>query len=428
MQVTREDLNPATVRLTIVCDPDQVKQGFEKAFKQLSKTVRVAGFRPGHAPRAMLESMIPKSRLYDEAMESIINSSFKKAMEQEGLTTHGNPVVEDVTKLNHETNECEYSIKVPLKPIVVLGDYKGLRVERPLIDVTDEEVEQQIENMRRDKSTREAIVDRGIQEGDVAVLNIRIDGEEGEGRNFMTIAGQTFPQLDQAVMGLKAEAMKSADLTFPDSFQEKDWAGKTFHCTITVRSVSALKLPELDESFAQTLGTTNVDELKDRVRDGLRRYKEEQLEKYVEEQLLEELLQRSRVDVPDNMWEGVAAQRFEDIRQELAKQNKTIEQHAEEHGMTPKQLGEALNHEAETHVKRAVLVQEIKEREKIELTNTDLNDELLLMAREVNMKPEDLLAALKKNESLSELQHRAIFRKVTQFLKEHSNAQEVALA
>src|SRR5688572_1674825 len=176
MEVTREELNPCTVKLTIKCDEQQVKAGFDKAFKQLSKTIRVPGFRPGHAPRSVVEPMVPMDRLYDAAVDNIINSVHKQAIAEQGLEPHGIPSA-DIQKLNHEENTCEFTLKVPLKPVVELGEYKGLPVEKPQIDVTDEEVEQQIDNMRKGKSTQQAITDRGIEEGDYAVLNIKIDGQ-----------------------------------------------------------------------------------------------------------------------------------------------------------------------------------------------------------------------------------------------------------
>lgn len=427
MQVTREDINACTVKLEVKCDEQQVKQGFDKAFRQASKHIKVPGFRPGHAPRAMLESLISPEALYETAAETIVNAAFKQAMQEQDLEPYGQPSV-DLTKLNHEENVCEFTIKVPLKPIVELGEYKGIQVEKPIVEVTEEEVEGQIENMRKGKSTREAITDRGVEEGDVAVVNIKIEGEEGDGRNFMVIAGQTFPQLDQALAGMKAEEMKSLDLTFPEGFQEKDWAGKPFHCTVTIRSVSALKLPELDAAFAQSFNIESVDELRQRIREGLLRYKNERVEEYVNEQILEELLKRSEVQVPDTMWEGVAGQRLKDIQEEQGKKGRTLEQYAQENGMTVEQLVEAYKQEAATHVKRAVLVQEIASKEEMKLTNADLNDELVLMSREYEVQPEQMLQMLKKQNAVSELQHRAIFRKVTQFLHEHAQTQEVALA
>jgi len=259
MQVTREELNPCTVLLNIVCDEAQVKEGFEKAFKQIAKTIKLPGFRPGHAPRAMVEGLVPKEELYDNAAEHIVRVSFRAALEEQAIdpdqTTR--PTVE-LKLLDDKTYAAEYSVKVPLPPKIVLGDYKGLQIDKPVVTVTDEEVEKQIEDFRKRKQTREAVTDRGVQEGDVAVVNVKLEGETGEGRNFMTIAGQTFPDLDAALLGMKVEDMKNLEVTFPETFQEKDWAGKTHAIQLTLNSLSGVKLPELDDSFAQSLKTESV--------------------------------------------------------------------------------------------------------------------------------------------------------------------------
>jgi trigger factor len=425
MQVTREDLNPCTVKLTVVCDESLVAEGFERAYKQIAKRIRVPGFRPGMAPRAIVESRIQPEDILDAAAENIMRSAYKSAMEQEGLVAHSNPGVE-LTTLDKDTLKCEFTIKVPLAPQVELGDYKALTARRPAIEVSDEELEHQIEEMRKRKSTQEAVMGRGVQEGDVAVVNIRAAGEEGDGRTFMTVAGQTFPQLDQALMGMEAEQMKSLDLTFPENFQEKDWAGKPMHCQVTLRSLSAVKLPEVDDSFAQLYKVENVDELKERLREQMAASKKNMIQEYVNEQLLDDLLSRSTVNVPDNMWESVAAQKMRDIAQEQLERKLSLEEYAAQNGMTVQQLEEAQKNEAKMYVTRAVLVREIFAKEKMSMSNAELNIELAMMAREYQMDTKTMLNALKKNRALDELHFRTIFRKVMELLNTNANVIEVA--
>lgn len=427
MQVTRQELNPCTIQLDIVCSPDQVRQGFDKAFKQLSKHIRVPGFRPGHAPKNLVEPLIPKNDLYEQAADNIIRTSFRAALDQEKLEAYSQPSVE-LKDLKEEEQICEYTAKVPLQPVVELSEYKGLEAEMPPVEVSDEEVEAQIEELRRKRGTRTAVTNRGVEEGDVAVVNIKIDGEAGEGRNFMTIAGQTFPQLDQALMGMQAEELKSLNLTFPENFQEKDWAGQTHKCQVTLRSLSAVHLPDLDDEFAQSLSTESVDQLRNRIRELVGQAKMNMAHEYVVEQLLEQLLNKSTIHVPDTMWESVATRRMQELAAEQHQKGKTMEQYAEEQGMTLESLIEAWKAESKLHVQRAVMVREIFSREKMNLNNLELNTELQTMAREFEMAPADLLATLKKNKALDELHFRAIFRKVTEFLKENAKLKQVQMA
>lgn len=425
MQVTREELNPCTIKLDIVCSPEQVSEGFGKAYKAFAKRMKVPGFRPGSAPKAMLEKIVPKEDLYNTAADEIVRLSLKKAIDEQKIEPSDAPSVR-MSKLEEDPAACEFSAKVPLKPIVELSEYVGLAAEKPPVDVSDEEVDRQVDELRRRSGDSEAITDRGAEDGDVAVVNIRVEGQEGDGRTFMSIVGQTFPELDLALHGMVAEEMKKLELTFPKSFQEKDWAGKTENCQVTLRNLSAVRLPDLTDEFAKKLSTESVDELKARVREAIVVAKENMARDYVQEQFFDQIMAKSTVHVPDTMWEPVAARRLNDIQAELNQQKKSVEDYAKENGMTIESLVEAWQHEAHMHVKRAVVIREIFAKEDMRLNNQDLNRELIDMANEYKMHPKDLFEAMKKNRSIHELEFRAIFRKVMDFLHEKANITEVA--
>ena len=127
------------------------------------------------------------------------------------------------------------------------AEAKGLKVEPQPIEVSDEEIDYHIQELRKGRSTRESVTDRGVVEGDYCVVAITAEGKE-ESRVFMTVAGKTFKELDEAIMGMKVEEMKSLTLNFPKGFQEKDWAGQTLSCKVSLNNISAAKLPELDEA------------------------------------------------------------------------------------------------------------------------------------------------------------------------------------
>ena len=138
MQFTREDLNPCTVKLNIVCEANEVKDGFDKAFKQIAKKIKLPGFRPGHAPRAMLEGLVDKEDLYDAATENIVRKTLLAAITESAIeadqTTR--PSVE-LKLIDQETYAAEYSVKIPLPPKITLGEYKGLPIQKPVVSVTD---------------------------------------------------------------------------------------------------------------------------------------------------------------------------------------------------------------------------------------------------------------------------------------------------
>ncbi len=425
MQITREDLNPCTVKLNIVCDPEEVKAGFDKATKQLVKKIKLPGFRPGHAPKNLVEQYVNRAELYDEALQHIVGNGYKEALKQQEIEP--DPTVRpqvEVTKLDEA--ECEFVAKIGLPPIVELGDWKGIPVERPAVGVTEEDIDRQLEELRQRRGTREAITERGVVDGDVCVVNIKKDEEEGDGRTFMVIAGQTFATLDQALAGMRVEEVQHGELSFPDNFQEKDWAGKTFTATLTLNSVSSVRMPELDDAFAQSLKTENVEDLRARIRTGMDKAVSGEIEKIVSEQLLDGLLERSKVEVSDNMWEPIADQRIEEVAAEQKKEGRTLDDYVQEHGMTVESLREEWRERAKTEVMRALIVREMYKQQDLKLENEDLSNELEDMARETGVTPKDMIRMLEQANAMNELQFRAISRKVRELLAAQANVKEMA--
>jgi len=417
MQVTREDLNPCTIKLTVVCEPEEVKTGFEIAFRKLTKKVRLPGFRPGKAPKGMLEQFVDSQDLKDAASEEIVLKLYPKAVEHESLDVDRTTMPQlTINEIDKGESKCEFTAKVPLPPKVELGDYNALPVSRPSADVTEEEIDFQIAELRKRGGTREAVTDRGVEEGDMAVLNLKPEGVEGDGRNFMTIAGQTFPQLDGAIMGMHVEEIKNILVTFPENFQEKDWAGKTYEVQVTLNSLSGVRLPELDDQFAQSLNTENVDELRIRLREAIGSAKQQMIKQMVHEKLVDELMTRSQVAVSDNMWENLATRRLNELAQEQAGNGKTLEAYAKENGMTVEQFAHAWRDKAKLEVERALLIQAVFSGEKMTVNEADLREELIILAKELSVNPAELLEDMSKNNTIEELHFRALSRKVGDFL------------
>ena len=425
--VTKTELNPCTIQLEVVCTTAQVEAGFASALKEIGKRVKVPGFRPGQAPTKMVEKMLDPRAVMEEAADVIVRDTFNVAIEQEGLKPDGRPSV-SITKFEKEPPTLEYTVKVPLAPKVELAEYKGIPVTKGVATVTDEELTHHIDELRKRGGKKQEIKDRGIQEGDVAVVNIRVEGAEGEGRNFMIIAGQTFASLDKAITGMKAEEIKSAKLEFPATFQEKDWAGEKKDTTLTIRSVSAVAMPDLDDNFAQSLKAENLDDLKAKVGQAIKNAKDEVAQEMVNEQLLDHLLKNSQIHVADNTWEDVANRRLTELNEELRGKGSNIEEHAKANGMTLEQLVEAQRQEAKLHVERAVIIERVFTNEGMKITNQDLDQHFLEVARE-NQIPEEHLARFAKEygaQIRDEVVFRSMYGKVMAFLGENAKVTEVA--
>ncbi|MBL8088186.1 MAG: trigger factor [Chthonomonas sp.] len=427
MTIKREELNPCTIKLDVVCTSEQVQSGFARAYKGFSKQIRIPGFRPGHAPKSVVQKYVPQEDVNGAAAEFIVKAAIGEALTAEEIQPHDAPAV-TLTALDEAESKCEFFAKVPLKPVVELGDYKGLPAERTTIEVTDAEVDQRMEELRQRSAKREVVRDRGAMDGDMAVVNIKKDGDEGEGRNILSVIGQNFDALDKALHGMAGEEMKVETLTFPADFQDKDLAGKKAKVRITLKTLASVALPELDDAFAQNLKelkAENLNELKAKLKERLIAAREQASQEMVNEALHEEILRRSTVHVPDTMWESVANQRLGELDQEARRNGKTIEEYAKENGMTLEEMVQNWQHEAKTQVQRAVVAQEIFAKEKMQLTNEDLNTALVQMAYEYQVPPAQIAEIMQKNKNFTELQIRAVFNRVVGFLNDNAEIKEV---
>lgn len=423
LQVTQEELNPCTLLLTVECSTDQVRAGFEKAYKAAAKRIKIPGFRPGAAPRNVVKQYADPQWVNEVAREEIIKVAYHEAINGKNLKPHGSPRVE-VTQFDEEAFQCVFKAKVPLAPKVTVGEYTGLEAERPKLEVADAEVERYIETLREDKAKRAAVEGRGAQVGDFAVVNIKVEGEEGDGKTFWTEVGETFPQLDQALTGMKLDDFKNVDLTFPDNFQDKDWAGKPMSCQVRLRSLSALEMPELTDEFAQQFNSEGIEDLKTKVKERMLAVKEQMSQNYVDEQLVDALLKKSEVISPDPMWEQVAEQRLQEIAAEAAQSQKTLEDVAQANNMTFKELVEQLREEARSEVNRALLITEIFQKENMKLEREDVSAEIIEVARENGISPDEAMAALKRAGNMEEIQFRAMRKKVLALLNSTAKVTE----
>ncbi len=425
MRVEREELNPCTVVLKVTCSPEQVQAGVKKAIKTLSKRYKVPGFRPGTAPLGVLEQMLSPQDIDAFAQEETINATFKAAIQSEGLQVVDQAQVQNV-EFDRAADKCEYTVKVPLAPKVELGEYKGLKAEKFRVEVSEEEIGRQVDELRT-RSGKKKAVDRGIREGDNALVNIKVEGAEGDGRNFMVVAGQTFPDLDVALNGMKTDDIKSVDLEFPEGFAEADLAGTKHKCTVTVRSVSALEMPELDDEFAKTLQLESLDQLRERIKGHIQLAKEKMAQEMVNERLLGGLMANSTVHVADTQWEGVAERRLGEIKEELKQQGATLEGYAQQNGMSEAEFVEAQQAEAKVQVQRAVLLQQVFNKEEMKITDRDTNEQFLRIAYE-NQVPEADLKKFAKEFGPAirdEIVYRTIYAKVMTLLNESAEITEI---
>ncbi len=423
MEVTANRLNPCTVLLRVRCSPEQVRAGFDRAYKRVARRIRIPGFRPGSAPRGVVRQYANPEYVKELAQEEILNAVYPSAVKEEGIEPYGQALLQSI-HIDEDSHACEFVLKVPLQPQVTLADPESVRLERPSAEVSEEEVDQHIESLRRRLSERKPVEGRGAEQGDYAVVRIVPDGDESRAKRFLTVVGETFPQLDRELQGMKVGEVKQCTLTFPQDFQERDWAGGLFSCEVCLESLSAQELPALDDEFAKRWDAESLSDLRMKVREDVKGIKGEAIERYLEEQALERYVDLCQVEMPDTMWEVLAGERLRSLIEDAARRNGTLADVARANNMTEEQLREAVTAEARRDAAKALVVGELFRREGMAISREDEVEEVARVAAQAGVSWEQAWQAVVRSGSQEDIRYRIMTRKVMRYLREKAQVQE----
>ncbi len=383
MKITSETLPERQVRLEIEVDEDRHNEAIEQAFKRLAPRVRVPGFRPGKAPRALIEREIGRHRLLDEAMDIIVPKAYSEAIEEEKLDPIAGPALEVVS---HEP--LKFTATVPLRPAIDLGDYKSLRIEREDASVPDERVDEMIETLRRRYGTIEP-VDRPAKKGDIVRgdLKAEVDGttlfEQKELEYRLTDeALASLPGLADNVVGLAKGADIEVKATAPEDFPDDRVAGKEISYHVAVRDVKEEVLSPLDESFAKQVGEgfESVDALRERIRSDLVAAAEDAVLHRYHNEAVDSLVAKSSVEYPAVLLE----REIDRVLQEQANldpRDPTAQDlYLRRLGKSEEEVRDEVREEAEQRLLRSLVLSQFAEAENITVGEEDVEAELQQMA------------------------------------------------
>jgi trigger factor len=318
-----ETLSALERRLNATIPQQQVSADVEIRLKRVGRTAKVAGFRPGKVPYKIVEQQYgPQVR--EEVVGDHLQRAFAEAAEANGLKVVGVPRFEVKTDL--KADPIEFSATFEVYPEITLGDLSGKDVERVAFELSEADVENTIETLRKKRATYEK-VDRAAQNEDKVVIDFNgvLNGEPfegGQGKDFPVVlgGGRMLPDFENAIVGMKAGETKSFDMTFPENYHGKDVAGKQVTFTITAHSVEGPKLPELDAEFAKSLGVTDgdVEKLKAEIRENLQREVKRRLKTRNKDIAMEALGEIGELELPKALieWEkqNLQQQAVEEMR------------------------------------------------------------------------------------------------------------------
>lgn len=374
MKTTCEKLENCQLALNVEMESAETDKYMSSALEHLAKRVALPGFRKGKAPATLVEQHVGKQAIMQEALEHLIPEAYDDAIKQESIAPIAEPTIELV-----QIDPIIFKAIVPLKPNITPGNYRDVRLEMETKEVTEDDINQVIEQLRLQFGTL-VPVEHDIRYGDI--ISADITGKRGDeiilerkDTLYEVAEGAKFPAPGFAdkLVGLKKDDETEFELTFPDDFEAKELAGKQYSFNVNVKEVKEKSLPEVNDDFAKNAGSENMEDLKEKIKTGLQTKADESLKKQFENKLITTLIEQSTLEFPPVLIEkeidnivSEEARNFTDgekgLEGYLTNVKKTMEQHRED-----------LKQAATDRVKAYLIISKISEEENIDVSEDALN-------------------------------------------------------
>jgi len=376
VKVSSTELPPRQVSLDIEVEQERLDRAVDEAFRRLAGRVDVPGFRRGKAPRSMIERMIGRDRIVEEALDHLVPEVVSDAMEQQKVEPYTRPRVESI-----EFEPLRVKAVVGLSPKVELGDYKdSLRVATEEPNVGAEQVEAVIQRLR-DSYVQWVPVERGVQIGDRVGLDLSatIEGRDEpildskEAEYVVDPAGaQPAPGFAEQLVGLKAGDTKTFQLTMPEDYRDTEVAGKPAQFSVTLHWVKQRELPSLDDDFAQQVGDySDVAALRAAIENQVREREAERVREKLEEEAMSKLVEISSIEFPPQLVDHQAQHMLDTFTRNVERQGLQLTQYLRLIGKERDAFDEEIRSEAESRIRRSLVLDAFADAEQIEPEQTE---------------------------------------------------------
>ncbi|MDO4508928.1 MAG: trigger factor [Lachnospiraceae bacterium] len=395
MQVEKLDNNMA--KLTIEVSADDFEKACNDAYNKNKSKISIPGFRKGKVPRQIIEKTYGPGVFYEDAADICIRNTYGEELD-------ANKEIEVVSRPEIEVTQCEkgksfiYVASVALKPEVKLGKYKGVKIEKVSTEVTDADVDAEIEKERRANSRTIVVEDRPVKDGDITVINFEgfVDGvafEGGKGENYpLTIgSGQFIPGFEEQLIGAKIGEDVEVNVTFPEDYQAEDLAGKAAVFKCKVNEIKETELPEADDEFASEVSDFDtIAEWKEDLKKSLTEKKAASAKEEKENKALEAAVENAEMVIPDAMAEFECEQMINDYAMRLSQQGLSIDQYLMFTGMDMDGLKAQMKPQAIKTIKSRLVLEAIVNEEKLEANDDEIDAEIAKMAEMYGMEADKL--------------------------------------
>lgn len=425
MSLQVEKLEKNMAKLTIETGAEELDKAIESAYQKQKSKISIPGFRKGKVPRQIIEKMYGKEVFYEDAANSLIPEAYEKALEECEEDIVSSPKIE-VTQIE-AGKPFIFTAEVALKPEVKLGKYKGIKVDKADVEVTEEEINEAIEKERENNARNITVEDRPVKDGDMTVLDFEgfVDGvafEGGKGENYpLTIGSGAFiPGFEEQLVGAEIGKEVEVNVTFPEDYHADDLKGKAAVFKCTVKEIKEKELPELDDEFASEVSEFDtLDEYKADVKKNLEERKAKEAKDAKEDAVIEAIIEASEMDIPEAMIETQQRQMVDEFAQRITMQGMSMEQYFQFTGTNYQQMVERVKPQAEQRIKSRLVLEAVAAAEKIEVSDEDYDKEIETMAEVYQMEADKVKEMLGEKEAKNIRQDIAV-KKAVEFVVEHA--------
>jgi len=421
VKVTNEKTENSQAFLTIEMEPHEVEESLEKSYHRLVKKADVPGFRKGKAPRDILERYIGKERLLEDTLNSLLPEAYEKAIKEQNIEAFAQPHIEIA-----QTDPVIFKVAVPLTPTIKLGDYHSIQVEPETVEVTEDDVNATIEQLRHQHATWEP-VERPVEFNDLVVLDVESNIED---KPFVNQKGAQYqvlrelplpaPGFAEQLVGMTRDEEKEFKLQFPSDYPRGELAGKEPSFQVKITEIKQEKLPELNDEFAKEISPDfeSLDLLREKVSTDLKLRAEEKARMDFEERVIEATTNITELEFPPILVE-LETDRL--INQQLRRWQmggKGLEEYLSSINKTEEELRQELHPLATKRVSQSLTLGRIAEEEKFEVSDSEINAEIEDMTKSATENKDELNKFLNTPQARKSIEQVLITRKTIQRLVE----------
>ena len=430
MNVTKDSVTTTEITLTIAMDTDDEEPFLNRSYKRVASRVRIPGFRPGKAPRSVIENHLGREALVHEALEFMIPESLDQVLKDEDIQAWMEPKLEVLGM-----EPVSYKAVVPLEPVVDLGEFQAIRLEREPVEVTDEQVNEVLESLRFEAAPWEP-VERALAYGDLATMNVKgiIEEEEvidDQGIDFIPQEDNNlpFPGFSTHLEGILEGESKLFTLSVPDDYPQENYAGKECQFNVEVLSVKEKNLAELDDEFAKGVrdGFESLEALTDHVRQRLVDESEATETRRLEVSGLEELKKLAKIEASELVYERELDMMYEERARSLQNQQMSMELYLSYVGQTEEELREQMKPQAEERLNTMLMLRKLADVEEIEVGDEDVEVEITNLIESTGGNSDaSMMQALNTENARESIRSSLMNRKIMARLVEISQGEESA--